>query len=117
MPHFYECFQDWERAGDPHYPPRFFDSYYKHHDDLRDVKRKKPDESLARSKKPADRDEYFRQYLGILLDLNLTQEVTIDAIGVWDTVGALGAYADACSPWILYQTVANPSTRHLQAYL
>ncbi|TKA67742.1 hypothetical protein B0A55_07786 [Friedmanniomyces simplex] len=90
MPHFYECFEDWERAGDPQYKPMFFDNYYKHHEDLKDVDKIKPDEKLARSKKPADREEYFKQYLKILLGLGLTQKVTINAIGVFDTVGALG---------------------------
>ncbi|KAK3072975.1 hypothetical protein LTR53_005835 [Teratosphaeriaceae sp. CCFEE 6253] len=90
MPHFYECFEDWERAGDPRYTPMFFDNYYKHHDSIRDVDKKKPDETLARSNKPADRDTYLDQYFGILQRLGLTQRVTINATGVFDTVGALG---------------------------
>ncbi|KAK5727777.1 hypothetical protein LTR17_012435 [Elasticomyces elasticus] len=90
LPHFYECFEDWERAGDPSYKPMFFDNYYAHHDSAKDVERKKPDDALARSKDPVKREKYFEQYFNILLGLGLTQKVTINAIGVFDTVGALG---------------------------
>ncbi|KAK0254633.1 hypothetical protein B0A54_13626 [Friedmanniomyces endolithicus] len=90
MPHFYECFEDWEHAGDKHYPPSFFTNYYKHHEDIPEVEKRRPDESLSRSGDHLDREEYFRQYFKILRDLGLTQKVTINAIGVFDTVGALG---------------------------
>jgi len=87
MPHMYEIFEDWERAGDPHYEPRFFDDYFKHHGALKNVK---PDGKLAKSKSSHDRDEYIERYFQALLKLGLTQKVDIKAIGVWDTVGALG---------------------------
>ncbi|KAK4545236.1 hypothetical protein LTR36_003416 [Oleoguttula mirabilis] len=85
MAHFYALFEDWERAGDPAYEPMFFDNYFEHH---HDVKKIKPDAKLAKSKK--DRDVYLRHYFELLLELGLTQDVHINCIGVWDTVGALG---------------------------
>ncbi|WPH03560.1 Hypothetical protein R9X50_00644100 [Acrodontium crateriforme] len=85
MPHFYEVFSDWENAGEKHYKPLFFDNYFKTYSDIKSVK---PDEKLARD--PNKRDEYLRSYFRLLLELNLTQEVNIKCIGVWDTVGALG---------------------------
>lgn len=87
MAHFYEVFEDWERAGDPHYTPMFFTNYFKHHKDVEPVH---PDYTLAKSKKPADRDAYLTDYFHKLLALGITQQVTIKCIGVWDTVGALG---------------------------
>ncbi|KAK5128969.1 hypothetical protein LTR85_000302 [Meristemomyces frigidus] len=87
MAYFYQVFEDWERAGDPHYDPMFFDTYFEHH---HDVKKVKPDNKLAKSKDHKDRDEYLRQYYELLLELDLTQNVHINCIGVWDTVGALG---------------------------
>jgi len=87
MAHFYEVFEDWERAGDPHYTPMFFTNYFKHHKDVEPVH---PDYTLAKSKKPADRDAYLTDYFHKLLALGVTQQVTIKCIGVWDTVGALG---------------------------
>nr|POE63130.1 uncharacterized protein CFP56_04033 [Quercus suber] len=85
MPHFVEIFSDWENAGDPAYHPQFFDSYFEHH---HDVKKVKPDEGLAKDKNR--RDEYIEDYYSKLLHLDLTQNVAIKALGVWDTVGALG---------------------------
>jgi uncharacterized protein (DUF2235 family) len=87
MPHFYEVFEDWERAGDPHYEPMFFSNYFKHHHDVAEVH---PDYKLAKSKDPADRDAYLLDYFKKLHALDLTQKVEIKCIGVWDTVGALG---------------------------
>ena len=85
MPHFYEVFSDFQNAGDKHYKPLFFDQYMKHH---RDVPNVKPPNSLAHDKTQID--HYLNEYLKALLSLNLTQEVQIKCIGVWDTVGALG---------------------------
>ena len=93
MSHFYECFEDWERAGDPHYSPRFFDAYLKHHHDLggdglalkiKEIKEKT--QSSCHKVRDAGLDDYFK----LLQELDLTQRVTINAIGVWETVGALG---------------------------
>ncbi|EMC92178.1 hypothetical protein BAUCODRAFT_47075, partial [Baudoinia panamericana UAMH 10762] len=88
MPHFYEAFEDWERAGDPHYKPLFFDRFYEHHHEF--TAKEKPDEKLARSPNPTHREMYLQQYFALLLKLNLTQKAVVKAIGVWDTVGALG---------------------------
>jgi hypothetical protein len=86
MPHFYEIFSDWENAGNPKYKPMFFDSYYEHHKEHKDWR---PSLELAHDK---DRiDIYMAEYYKILLErLDLTQEVEVKCIGVWDTVGALG---------------------------
>ena len=86
MPHFFEVFKDWENAGNKDYTPMFFDSYFEQHQDVQDVK--PPPLSLARDKTQID--HYLDEYLKILLSLDLTQEVQIKCIGVWDTVGALG---------------------------
>ncbi|KAI6800515.1 hypothetical protein KC332_g10863 [Hortaea werneckii] len=85
MPHFFEIFEDWNRAGDPHYEPMFFKSYFKHHKDVKPIW---PSGRLARSKK--DRDAYLQEYFQMLQNLNMTQRASINCIGVWDTVGALG---------------------------
>ncbi|KAF2766340.1 hypothetical protein EJ03DRAFT_278241 [Teratosphaeria nubilosa] len=69
MPHFLQVFEDWERAGDAHYGES---------------------STLSKSKKPEERDRYLHYYFKKLLALDLTQEVDIKAIGVWDTVGSLG---------------------------
>ncbi|KAI7004809.1 hypothetical protein KC355_g8525 [Hortaea werneckii] len=47
MPHFYEIFEDWNRAGDPHYEPIFFKSYFRHHKDVKPIW---PSDELAKSK-------------------------------------------------------------------
>ncbi len=85
MSHFYEIFTDWIHAGDRKYTPLFFDSYLKHHKDL---KIRAPSIELARDQHRLD--EYIDEYFKILLAMDLTQEVQIKCIGVWDTVGALG---------------------------
>ncbi|KAK3671028.1 hypothetical protein LTR78_009146 [Recurvomyces mirabilis] len=91
MSHFYECFEDWEHAGDPHYKPLFFDNYIRHHKDRQTaVDKVKPDPKMSRSKDHTIRDKYIDDYFRALLALGLSQKVTIKAIGVWDTVGALG---------------------------
>ncbi|KAH9822804.1 putative alpha/beta hydrolase domain (DUF2235), partial [Teratosphaeria destructans] len=89
MPHFLQVFEDWERAGDSHYEPAFFKSYLAHHHDV-DFQLDDEFLKLARSKKPEERDRYLHCYFKKLLALDLTQEVDIKAIGVWDTVGSLG---------------------------
>lgn len=85
MPHFYEIFSDWENAGNKKYTPMFFDSWYEHHEDR--VK-EKPADDLAHDNHQIDK--YMEEYYRILLSLDLTQEVEVRCIGVWDTVGALG---------------------------
>ena len=86
MPFFYEIFQDWANAGNPKHPPRFFHSYYKLNPEL-EKKVLPPPEFIGKKDKI---NEYMQSYREILLSLNLTQEVNIKCIGVWDTVGALG---------------------------
>ena len=85
MPHFVEIFLDWENAGKADYTPKFFDSYFSHH---QDVNKTKPDEKLA--KDPNRINDYMKDYCKRLESLGLTQKVDIKCIGVWDTVGALG---------------------------
>ncbi|KAK5163487.1 uncharacterized protein LTR77_010669 [Saxophila tyrrhenica] len=85
MSHFYEIFSDWMHAGDSSYTPLFFDSYFRTH---KDVKACGPAVELARDKHRID--DYLDEYLKVLLAMDLTQEVQIRCIGVWDTVGALG---------------------------
>ncbi|KAK3703338.1 hypothetical protein LTR37_014550 [Vermiconidia calcicola] len=63
----------------------FFDSYFEHNKDIGNVK---PAISLARDSTKID--EYLDEYFKALLSLDLTQEVKVKCIGVWDTVGALG---------------------------
>ena len=88
MAHFYEIFLDWENAGNPKYEPKFFKSWYEHHPEFKPA-RKYPDLELAHDKNRID--DYMTEYSYILrVHLGLTQEVRIKAIGVWDTVGALG---------------------------
>ncbi|KAI6793322.1 hypothetical protein KC361_g6222 [Hortaea werneckii] len=76
MPHFFEIFEDWNRAGDPHYEPMFFKSYFKHHKDVKPIW---PSGRLARSKK--DRDAYLQEYFQMLQNLNMTQRASINCIG------------------------------------
>lgn len=85
MPHFYEIFSDWIHAGDPKYKPLFWDSYFAHNGDIKNVK---PRDELAQDRNRID--DYLSQFFRMLLSLNLTQEVQVKALGVWDTVGALG---------------------------
>ena len=89
QPHFYECFMDWERAGDSSWTPRFFNSYAKANPDVSVTVAQ--DQRLIKLARDRSRiDEYLREYRSHLLAYGLTQEVDIQAIGVWDTVGALG---------------------------
>ena len=85
IPHFYEIFQDWENAGNPKKPPQFFETFYRLHPNFKPIY---PAAELARDKLRIN--EYIEEYRRILHVHNLTQEVEIKCIGVWDTVGALG---------------------------
>lgn len=87
MEHFYEIFRDWQNAGNPHYTPTFFDSYFSDQDDST-PKKVKPESELAADQSRIN--EYMDEYRRLLLNLNLTQEANVKCIGVWDTVGALG---------------------------
>lgn len=85
MPFFYEIFRDWSNAGNPKHHPTFFNTYYRLNPQLERVE--PPDEFIGKYDKI---NEYMQSYRDILLSHNLTQEVNIKCIGVWDTVGALG---------------------------
>ena len=92
MPYFYQVYNDWEHAGDADYTPQFFDSYYGVHPE---ASKSKPDAKLA--KDPKGMDKYMDAYFKRLEALGLTQKVTIDCVGVWDTVGSLGI---PVNPWL-----------------
>ncbi|KAF2862907.1 hypothetical protein K470DRAFT_274897 [Piedraia hortae CBS 480.64] len=87
MAHFYEIFEDWVKAGDPKHEPVFFKNYFQHHTDVKEIH---PDYRLSKSRKTEERDKYLKDYFSKLEALGLTQKAYINAIGVWDTVGALG---------------------------
>lgn len=90
MQYFRYVFHDWETAGDPKNDttkePSFIDEYPEI--------RKHP--KYKKLVKPANQfngiDEWLAEYKKLLYDLELTHPVPvkIKAIGVWDTVGALG---------------------------
>lgn len=91
MPFFYECFEDWENAGDAEYTPQFIDAYCRANPDQElEAKKNQPEDGLAHIKAERGIDKYMFAYRKHLLSLGLTQEVQIKGIGVWDTVGALG---------------------------
>lgn len=85
MTHFYDIFTDWQNAGNKRYQPKFFEKYFAMRPDLR---ASSPSLDLAHDF--ARIDDYMEQYFARLKSLGLTQEVNIQCIGVWDTVGALG---------------------------
>ncbi|KAK5138546.1 hypothetical protein LTR08_000134 [Meristemomyces frigidus] len=87
MPHFGDIFEDWAGAGSGTHRPKFFENYFQHHHDVKEVH---PDMTLAMSTDPVSRDQYLCQYFELLEKLDLSQNVHIKCIGVFDTVGALG---------------------------
>ena len=88
MRNFYACFSDYENAG------------------LAGYKAKMPSVNPKFSLKadPADLQGYLDAYRAGLLDLKLTREVPIKAIGVWDTVGALGIPIHPAFQWLFGKT-------------
>ncbi|KAF2138103.1 uncharacterized protein K452DRAFT_301472 [Aplosporella prunicola CBS 121167] len=74
LPVFYDVFKDWEHTGAKDYHIR--------------VKKDYPRFSIKAS--ADDPQEYLKQYKDELKKHGLTREVEITAVGVWDTVGALG---------------------------
>lgn len=91
MPFFYECFLDWENAGNEDYTPRFIDTYCHNNPEQElEAKKNRPSLKLAHTKEERGIDKYMTSYRRHLLSLGLTQEVKVKAIGVWDTVGAQG---------------------------
>lgn len=91
MPFFFECFSDWENAGNDDYTPTFIDVYcHNNPEEEAEVRKSQPPLKMARTKKERGIDKYMSAYQQHLLSLGLTQEVKIKVIGVFDTVGALG---------------------------
>lgn len=91
MPFFYECFSDWENAGNVDYTPAFIDTYCRYNpEEELEVRNNQPPPKLAHIQEERGIDKYMTSYRRHLLSLGLTQEVKIKAIGVFDTVGALG---------------------------
>lgn len=74
MPWFYAIFKDWENAGVKNYKPM--------------IMKYIPD--FALESPPHDIESYLKSYRNELKRRGLTRDVEIQAIGVWDTVGALG---------------------------
>jgi uncharacterized protein (DUF2235 family) len=74
MQYFYQIFEDWEGAGSSNYTPllpKFLKEFKIEAD-------------------PHNTSAYLTAYSAELHRLNLTREVDIAAVGVWDTVGSLG---------------------------
>lgn len=76
MSHFYEIFADYENAGVKSYKPK--------------LPKRLPGFKLPAGAEPAHLRTYLSKYKEALLNLGLTRNVSIKAIGVFDTVGALG---------------------------
>lgn len=88
MRNFYECFSDFEGAGLANYKPQLPNA--------------NPDFTLKASSKPIK--PYLDAYKAELLHLGLTRDVKIKAIGVWDTVGALGIPVHPYLQWVFRRT-------------
>jgi hypothetical protein len=91
MQYFYQVFEDFENAGDSSHQPKLphFNSDFKIDTPVKNLK------------------DYLTAYAAELRRLNLTQEVRIKAVGVWDTVGSLGL---PIQPWL--QKLGMPTTLH-----
>ncbi|KAF2197581.1 hypothetical protein GQ43DRAFT_475313 [Delitschia confertaspora ATCC 74209] len=74
LPWFYLIFRDWEHAGVEGYKPMLPNAI----------------PGFEISAPPTDIENYLTSYRNELKKRGLTREVEIQAIGVWDTVGALG---------------------------
>ncbi|KAL2356922.1 hypothetical protein BJ546DRAFT_837577 [Cryomyces antarcticus] len=92
MQYFYMIFKDWENAGNPDYTPTFLKERFEKNGFDPNIIPAAPKSYTPRE----DIENYLRKYRAILTNA-LTQEVTIKAIGVWDTVGSLGI---PVSPWV-----------------
>ncbi|KAF2469866.1 uncharacterized protein BDR25DRAFT_394200 [Lindgomyces ingoldianus] len=96
LPWFYLIFKDWENAGVPEYKPLIQDFI--------------PNFYIASP--PHDIVNYLNSYRAELIKRNLTREVSIQAIGVWDTVGALGIPTPK-----LFQKIGLPDFLHEYKFL
>jgi hypothetical protein len=74
MQYFYQIFEDWEGAGSSKYEP-LLPKYRK---------------DFKIEVDPGKTSAYLKAYAAELTRLELTREVDITAVGVWDTVGSLG---------------------------
>ncbi|KAF4550546.1 Alpha/beta hydrolase domain-containing protein 2 [Elsinoe fawcettii] len=84
---FYDIFEDWQNAGNPDYTPRFWTNFSRWNVD---VNGKEPHSISSNPNDVVHVNDYLEDYRKSLLALKLTQEADIAAIGVFDTVGALG---------------------------
>lgn len=100
MEYFYAIFKDWENAGKEGYTPW--------------ISKQIPSFKIdpPRSSEVPDIQEYLSRYRSKLVHLRLTREVKITAIGVWDTVGALGI---PTTPWL--QAIGLPDFIHEYKFL
>ncbi|KAL0259614.1 hypothetical protein SLS55_005351 [Diplodia seriata] len=80
MRHFYRVFEDFEHAGEEGYRTSITEEIPEFHIEL----------SSAGKSLIERRKEYLAEYFRELKRLHKTREIPIQAIGVWDTVGALG---------------------------
>ncbi|PNS18197.1 hypothetical protein CAC42_7566 [Sphaceloma murrayae] len=87
MTWFYDIFEDWQNAGNPKYEPRFWKNWSRW---SVDVNHGDPAGITTPSNQQAKVNDYLEDYRKKLLALKITQEANISAIGVFDTVGALG---------------------------
>ncbi|PSK51986.1 hypothetical protein B9Z65_3253 [Elsinoe australis] len=84
---FYDVFEDWQNAGNSKYEPKFWKNWSRWSVEVNGG------EAHSISSNPnsiAQVNDYLEDYRKKLLALKLTQEASISAIGVFDTVGALG---------------------------
>ncbi|KAF2148567.1 hypothetical protein K461DRAFT_283020 [Myriangium duriaei CBS 260.36] len=88
MSWFYDVFRDWQNAGNPDYTPTFWQNWSDYQERLHGGQR----HSLKTTPSNDIRqiNEYLEEYRMSLLSFGLTQEAEIAAVGVFDTVGALG---------------------------
>ncbi|KAK8152886.1 hypothetical protein BKA80DRAFT_193753, partial [Phyllosticta citrichinensis] len=94
LSYFSRVFEDWQNAGQEGYDPSI--KLDLHEFELHKVDTRKVDEYL---------DGYKRELME--LRMGLTRDVKIKAIGVWDTVGALGI---PTTPWL--QSLGVPAFLH-----
>ncbi|KAK8178037.1 hypothetical protein IWX90DRAFT_482966 [Phyllosticta citrichinensis] len=94
LSYFSRVFEDWQNAGQEGYDPSI--KLDLHEFELDKVDTRKVDEYL---------DGYKRELME--LRMGLTRDVKIKAIGVWDTVGALGI---PTTPWL--QSLGVPAFLH-----
>ncbi|ORY16472.1 hypothetical protein BCR34DRAFT_557286 [Clohesyomyces aquaticus] len=96
LPYFYLIFKDWENAGIASYEPVILSAI--------------PDFHIAHP--PHQIADYLSSYRAELRRRGLTRDVDIQAIGVWDTVGALGIPTPAA-----FQKLGLPDFLHEYKFL